>query len=230
VSAATEVRTTCRGCGEPIDPGTNNRKREWCSDRCRKRTLYSRQCVDCGATCNVDGRVEGASERCGGCSRRYRHEARRWTPEAVIAAIQAWADEHGGVPPVATDWNATVARASGRGARGDEFPSLDSVQAAFGTWSAAITAAGFVPFTSGLYGREGEDPAILAETARLYRSGLSLAEVGERMGVTGTTVGRRLMKVGEPRRRCGRYPSTSGSSSHAETESAKRSPNPRRHP
>jgi hypothetical protein len=86
------------------------------------------------------------------------------------------------------------------GTGGADFPYVGSVQQEFGTWRAAILAAGFDAFRVGCYGRDGEDPAVIAETVRLYRTGLSCAAVGERMGVTHSAVLSRLQKAGEPRR------------------------------
>jgi hypothetical protein len=187
----------CFGCSVKIPPSRGGRARKWCSERCRKLTLYSRRCVDCDAVCNTDGRVTRAAERCRTCAERLTHETRTWTPEAIVAAIQSWADEHGGVPPTASEWR--------YGADHDPaFPYPPCVLREFGTWNAAISLAGFDTFKSGHYGREGEDPAVVAETIQLYRSGLSCAAVGERLGVSGAAILHRLEVAGEPRRAPGR--------------------------
>jgi hypothetical protein len=48
--------------------------------------------------------------RCPGCASRASGEARKvWTPDAVVAAIQAWARLHG-EPPCMTTWSITRAR------------------------------------------------------------------------------------------------------------------------
>jgi hypothetical protein len=61
----------CEGCGSPLAPNRGpGRQPKWCSERCRKVTLYSRQCESCGAVCNVDGAVAGAARRCGDCNAR----------------------------------------------------------------------------------------------------------------------------------------------------------------
>jgi len=152
-------------------------------------------CADCGARTVSDGKTP---ERCGPCA----HAASKvWTRDAIVAAIQRWADAHGGVPPVARDWNTTVARQRGKPDRGDGFPATNTVRNTFGTWNAAITAAGFVPFDIGHYGRDGEDPEVVAESVRLYRSGLSTTQVGQRMGVSSGTISARLRAAGEPSRR-----------------------------
>jgi hypothetical protein len=194
--------SACKGCGVELPPNkAPGQARKWCSGRCRKQTLYAGACVDCGAPTNGYDGPGKASERCVPCRKRFDHENRQWTPETIVAAIQRWADEHGGVPPTASDWNNTLSRQLGRGPHGDDYPSASVVQHEFGTWSAAIKAAGFDAFTPGRYGREGEDPAIIAETVALYRQGLSAQRVGELLDVTGTTVLYRLRKAGEPRRR-----------------------------
>jgi len=46
--------------------------------------------------------------------------------------------------------------------------------------------------------------AVLARTVDLYRSGLSLAAVAERMDVSAPQVRNRLVQAGEPRRSPGR--------------------------
>lgn len=60
--------------------------------------------------------------------------AKWWTRERVIAAIQEWAREHG-EPPRSLEWRrATPA-----------FPHDATVKRLFGSWNAAIAAAGFEP-------------------------------------------------------------------------------------
>jgi hypothetical protein len=117
-----------------------------------------------------------------------------WTRETIIAAILAWAAEYG-EPPATHDWNAystrhdlhDEARARRFEDAGGRWPTHTTVFGEFGSWQAAIAAAGYEP-----------RPA--------HGGGGNVA-----------------------RRRSQRNPSTSGSSGHAEPESAERSPNPRRH-
>lgn len=157
-----------------------------------------RHCLDCGTRLNSsDGHGPNAPVRCTACNGPA-HKV--WTREAIIAAVQRWADEHGLVPPTSGDWNSTLARKAGRPERGTEYPSVHTVQDEFGSWSEAIRAAGFDAFAPSHYGREGEDPEVVAKTVELYRSGLSAAQVGERMGICSATVIYRLRKAGEPRR------------------------------
>jgi hypothetical protein len=76
---------TCQGCGK-TGPLTNphDRRRKWCSDRCRKQTLYGGTCIDCGAPTNgSDGRGPHAAERCVSCAAAINGTRlrARWEPE-----------------------------------------------------------------------------------------------------------------------------------------------------
>lgn len=76
----------CAGCGELFlvqSPFAHRAK--WCSDRCRKQTLYSTPCVDCGAPTNgSDGR--GAHQRCQACNGQEaaRRERDRAAPQREL--------------------------------------------------------------------------------------------------------------------------------------------------
>lgn len=110
---------------------------QWVTDpdgtrmRARKDT-YAGECVNCGAwTSGQAGRRD--DPRCPACAADLR---RIWTPEAIILAIQDWAHEHNDEPPRAhPDWAKS----------GDCHPSVSYVQEIFGSWNAAIAAAGFEP-------------------------------------------------------------------------------------
>ena len=184
---------TCQGCGTTGMQTAQAPRRKWCSDRCRKQTLYAGTCIDCGAPTNgSDGRGPNAAKRCIPCRLRWQHENARWTKEAIVAAMRSWAVEHGS-PPDADDW-----RVQG----GRPVPSLTTVQYVFGTWSDGLEAAGF-PRTPQRY--PGDDPAVVAETIRLYRDeGLSLSAVAKRMDITPMGVWWRLERNGIPRRPQGR--------------------------
>lgn len=145
----------CHGCGATLAPNkAPGRQRKWCSDRCRKVTLYSRSCVDCGVTINTDGRVTNANQRCVPCAAKHSGAERKvWTADAVVAAIQTWAELHG-EPPAMTTWSPSMARSIGKPelaqaeymqGKAGEWPSPQAVIRAFGTWNAAIAAAGFDP-------------------------------------------------------------------------------------
>lgn len=59
------LKLICDGCGESFAyvnrPGRNPR---WCSERCRKRTLYGGKCEICGAITNGYDGPGTASDRC----------------------------------------------------------------------------------------------------------------------------------------------------------------------
>jgi hypothetical protein len=71
-------------------------------------------------------------------SRSSSTRQRVWDRASIVAAIQRWNDEHG-EPPKSTEW---VKKQDGR-------PTMSTVINHFGTWVAAIVAAGFEPRRSG---------------------------------------------------------------------------------
>lgn len=131
-------------CSDPTGDG----------DRARK-ARYAGPCVDCGGPTNgSDGRRD--EPRCIACSNIRNSAARRvWTREAIIAAIRAWADENG-EPPAIADWNPSLARGMGDAPRAERFIAADgrwpwfmTAVREFGSWNAAISAAGFEPRPAG---------------------------------------------------------------------------------
>lgn len=145
--------TNCKGCGVALPPtiGTG-RPRKWCSDTCRKRQ-YDLACADCGVRINgtTPSRLKDVP-RCADCSRtRYWAEHKRWTQDSIITAIQKWADVYG-ESPAQPDWHPPTARRLNDEARArrfedarGEWPWLSTVAREFGSWNAAIVAAGFAP-------------------------------------------------------------------------------------
>ena len=98
------------------------------SPRTVRAYLGAGRCVECGTY------VVTAVERCPLCAaRRARPPAR--TRDEVLAAIRAWTRETGR-PPVQTDWPS---------ANGARWPSYMTVTTHFGTWRAAVEAAGLRP-------------------------------------------------------------------------------------
>jgi hypothetical protein len=76
----------------------------------------------------------------------------KWTPDAIVLAIQRWARDHDGRPPTARDWDRPRRRHDvnkpGRlNAPRSGHPSKWTVVKKFGSWNAAIEAAGFEPRT-----------------------------------------------------------------------------------
>jgi DNA-binding CsgD family transcriptional regulator len=153
------------------------------SARRERQAKFDLVCVECG------GRVAGGSRhqlidieepvcrRCAGD-----HYA-IWTREAIVCAIQEWADEHGGIPPSSTHWKAARVRGD------DRVTSVSSVLRRFGTWNAAIQAAGFEPHAGGPVG--GVTPLTedqRAECARRYAAGESSVVIAADLGCTPHTV------------------------------------------
>ena len=117
-----------------------------------RRERYRRVCEGCG--CKTDGSSGYNAPRL--CVRCNNSAQRIWTKEAVVAAIQAWAKEHGH-PPTASEWmtacpegthpaTATVYRRS---------THKSNRSAPFQYWADAIEAAGYERPTTG---RRLDDP------------------------------------------------------------------------
>ena len=186
----------CHGCGTELPPKTwLGRDRKWCSERCRKRQ-YDLACVDCGG--RVDGasraRAEGSEPVCRVCAPA--HYA-TWTRDAIVFAIEEWADENGGIPPSATDFRIALAR-------GAAVPNIKHVQWRFGSWNAAIVAAGFEPHAGGpLGGFKVLTPAEREEAARRYAAGESVNLIAADLKCAPATVRKWARKAGvEMRPQC----------------------------
>lgn len=120
----------------------------------KRRDKYRGECVDCGAPTDGSQGYSGGSVRCRPCANQHQRDEAVWTPEAIVCAIQHFADEHGGIPPAAQLWNVGYLKARNQHERLREFydnayPHTSHVLFRFGTWNAAIAAAGFVPRAAG---------------------------------------------------------------------------------
>lgn len=144
--------SVCEGCGVPVPPSRGAIPRKWCSERCRKQQ-YSVPCVDCGKPLNgSDGRGPNAAVRCVKCSGAISGAKRTvWTREAIVRAIREWAELYG-EPPAMPDWSPSSARHLGNPERAERFlsangrwPWATKVHQRFGSWNAALEAAGFKP-------------------------------------------------------------------------------------
>jgi hypothetical protein len=72
---------------------------------------------------------------------------KRWTRLLIVQAITSWAELYG-APPAASDWNPAMARRQGRPDRAErhaagDWPFASTVVRYFGSWGAAIEAAGW---------------------------------------------------------------------------------------
>ena len=76
----------------------------------------------------------------------------RFTEEELLAAVRRWAERYGG-PPRASDWEPSRARLAGRPLqierfRAGDWPSAGMLRRRFGSFNAALRAAGFEPRTA----------------------------------------------------------------------------------
>jgi hypothetical protein len=166
----------CETCGAALPPNKGRgRQRKFCSDRCRKRQ-YDLVCVDCGG--RVDGttpsKIPNLDEPV--CLRCASSHYAVWTREAIIVAIQAWTDKHGGIPPSANDWRLP------KNLR-ESHPTVNHVRRRFGTWNNANRAAGFEPHASGpVGGFRTLTSAQRAECVRRYAAGESSTVIAHDLG------------------------------------------------
>jgi hypothetical protein len=97
--------------------------------------LRARSCRDCGTA------VVSDAERCLRCALKRRRE-RAWTREEIVAALRAWTADTG-APPKASEWDYGE-RAAPEWLRDPErWPSVQLVRSRFGSWEAALRAAGY---------------------------------------------------------------------------------------
>lgn len=135
-----------------------NHDRILAQDRARKKR-YGRDCLTCGKRTDGSGGRAKAPLYCADCAPAAYTV---WTREAIILAMQTFAARYGH-PPSATEWNPPYARRVGRDDWADRFhsdgdyPQANTAQRAFGSWNAAVAAAGFEPLRSG-GGRRARKP------------------------------------------------------------------------
>lgn len=128
----------------------------------QRKQRYAGVCVECGApTSGSEGRVD--NPRCGRCGSKAGAAKTAalytvWTPDLIVQRIQEWAKIYG-EPPACTDWNPEQARRMNDPTRAQRFhdanhywPWFTQVINRFGSWNAAIEAAGFTPRHQGGHG------------------------------------------------------------------------------
>ncbi len=119
-----------------------------------RKDRHAKPCVDCG-TQTSGGEVRTEEPRCHPCAVvKSGAEAKVWTRSAIILAIGEWAAQYG-EPPAVPDWSPFAARHQlhdeeraqrcERAKAAGEHPSYQTVIREFGSWNAAIEAAGFTP-------------------------------------------------------------------------------------
>lgn len=127
-----------------------------------RRKRYQGRCEDCGAATDGSNGHAGAPTLCEPCSRVHQHDERYWTPAQIVAAIREWAAIHD-APPVSTTWLRGV-ELDAQGRR--RWPPVNVVQREFGTWAAAIAAAGFARPRIGGYRRSEETRAKMSASRK----------------------------------------------------------------
>lgn len=116
-----------------------------------RRASYAGNCLRCGAPtsgCNGIGQAPRF------CRAHNPSQEQFWTQERVVQAIRKWHETYG-QPPAACDWNVSpsqLARRTPEAAKrivdrweAGYWPHVVTVIARFGSWSAAISAAGLTP-------------------------------------------------------------------------------------
>jgi Homing endonuclease associated repeat len=112
-----------------------------------------------GALCECGAPITGcsgskSSSRCESCASIA---SRLWSPQRIIEKIREWHRLFGDVP-TATEWNLALSRSQHSAARhaevesrheGAKWPGTQAVIERFGSWNAAIAAAGFTPLQTG---------------------------------------------------------------------------------
>lgn len=124
-----------------------------------------------------------------------------WPRERIEEAIRDWAALFG-EPPRSSEWTPAPARGGGhvglaaRRWRNEHprWPSRGTVCHAFGTWNAALRAAGFRPHREVQRARHRAQR--VADAKRLSAQGLRTAHIAALLGVSSRTVGRYLRATG----------------------------------
>jgi hypothetical protein len=110
-----------------------------------RRQRSAGKCMDCGGPTR-NGGARAKPSRCAACARAQQVRNRHWTREEIIAAFREF-HERMGYPPTVTDASEAHARQSGQPGRalrhGIKLPRASFVSREFGSWGAAVKAAGF---------------------------------------------------------------------------------------
>lgn len=120
-----------------------------------RKNRYRGVCVDCGGLTNGnEGRGPNAPKRCRRCAiAEAKRRQTKWTQETITAALREWA-EWADCPPSSLDAMASAPSirvrrpVSGFLEGGPPLPSPGVAKAVFGSWGAAVEAAGlrYEPF------------------------------------------------------------------------------------
>jgi hypothetical protein len=97
--------------------------------------LCARSCRDCGTA------VVSGAELCLRCALERRRE-RAWTPAEIVEALRARTAETGR-PPTTSEWDSGERAAPKWRRERDRWPTAQLVRSRFGSWDAALRAAGY---------------------------------------------------------------------------------------
>ncbi len=147
----------------------------WCdpasAEKLRKRKdSYRGTCEVCGKATDGSNGAEKAPTLCQEC-----HE---WPEEAIIVAMQDWAEAHGGLPPTGTQWQAAS----------EDHPAATTVSKRMG-WNEALLRAGFDL-------RCDRRPETTERMAQMIREGFSTEAIAEAYGCSENNVWQRIYRRG----------------------------------
>jgi hypothetical protein len=147
-AAETEVRICAReGCPNELAPDkASGRRRQWCSDRCRKQASYGGVCDTCGGPTRYSGKTR-PSPTCAACAQRAVCDAAIRKRDHLIVEAFRWKRLVGRFP-TSTDWGrayrdpALVAASAAFMDAAGPWPYTGTVLRHFGTWAAFMDAVG----------------------------------------------------------------------------------------
>ncbi len=119
----------------------------------RRKKRYAGTCLSCGRPTSGHDGPRNAPTICAQCFQDKQSRERKWTPERLIAQLQAYGRKHGH-PPNSQD----VLHG-----RGDISPNVTIVQREFGSWRAGLIAAGFDVPAVGHYERTEYTRSLMAK-------------------------------------------------------------------
>ena len=154
-------------------PEEAERQRRFSREHKRRR---AGSCAQCGA------KIWYTSTLCADCSIQQQRQARHWTQERVIEAIQNWAKLHGR-PPAALDWMR----------RGEDHPAATAIYGhggVFPRWNDAIAAAGFTPRRTSP--GPGNSKWSKSEARKLREQGLTDVQIARLLGVSASAIAQRI--------------------------------------
>lgn len=137
-------------------------------ERARKDS-YRGTCEGCGARTDGSNGPASAPRLCLDCTVQRRRDERYWRPETIIAAFQDFARvmgrgpaavdkmiANGGAPSLRRTLSLErIAEADKAFALGVRLPQPGIVNREFGSWTAALRAAGLPPNSTGAHGHRG---------------------------------------------------------------------------